>query len=168
MPQTLISSDPDEVREFLDRHRAVIFKSISGVRSIVRRLDHGYLGRLDRVRTLPTQFQVLVPGTDVRVHVVGDRVFATAIETGATDYRYAARDGAEATLTATDLPDEVAQRCVRLAAALRLPLAGIDLRRRPDGEYVCFEVNPMPGYSFFESHTGQPISRAIVEHLAAA
>ena len=168
VPETLISSDPDEVRGFLAAHGEVIFKSVSGVRSIVRRLDSGYLDRLDRVRTVPTQFQALVPGVDVRVHVVGRSVFATRIESASTDYRYAQRDGGYAELTATELPDDVAERCVELAAALRLPLAGIDLRRRPDGTYVCFEVNPMPGYSYFESHTGQPISRALVSMLAAA
>ncbi|MBA8792416.1 hypothetical protein FHX74_000010 [Friedmanniella endophytica] len=168
VPETLVSSDPDAVRAFADAHGAVVFKSVSGVRSIVRRLDRGYLDRLDRVRNLPTQFQALVPGVDIRVHVVGERVFATAVETAATDYRYAGRDGEEAVLTATALPPEVAERCVRLAAALDLPLAGLDLRRTPDGVWVCFEVNPMPGYSFFESHTGQPISESLVDHLAGA
>ncbi|HZL03445.1 MAG TPA: hypothetical protein VFC48_10010, partial [Cellulomonas sp.] len=118
------------------------------------------------VRLLPTQFQALVPGTDVRVHVVGREVFATEIGSGAVDYRYAGRDGLTAALAATTLPDDVADRCVRLAATLELPLAGIDLRRTPAGDWVCFEVNPMPGYSFYESHTGQPIAAALVRHLA--
>jgi D-alanine-D-alanine ligase-like ATP-grasp enzyme len=54
---------------------------------------------------------------------------------------------------------------VALAARLRLQFCGIDLRRRPDGEHVCLEVNPMPGYSYFESETGQAISEALVDYL---
>jgi hypothetical protein len=166
VPETLVSSDPEEVLAFSDRVGPLVFKSISGVRSIVRRLDGGYVDRLDRVRALPTQFQALAEGEDVRVHVVGRAVFATRIRSEATDYRYAGRDGFAAELLTTDLPDEVADRCVELAARLGLPFVGIDLRETPDGRFVCFEANPMPGYSYFESHTGQPISRSLVRYLA--
>lgn len=166
VPTTLVTDDPDEVRAFVAEQGDVVYKSVSGIRSIVRRLDGPALARLDRVRSLPTQFQACVPGTDVRVHVVGQQVFATAVECDAVDYRYAGRDGLPFTLVPTALPDEVAQRCVDLAGTLGLPLAGIDLRRTPTGEWVCFEVNPMPGYSFYESNTGQPISRALVRYLA--
>jgi hypothetical protein len=39
----------------------------------------------------------------------------------------------------------LADRCRKLAAGLQLPFAGIDLRRTPEDEWVCFEVNPSPG-----------------------
>ncbi|BFV55823.1 hypothetical protein KCMC57_up09270 [Kitasatospora sp. CMC57] len=60
------------------------------------------------------------------------------------------------------------RRSVRPATELGLPPAGIDLRERPDGAWVCFEVNPMPAYSYYESHTGQPSAAAIVDLLAGA
>lgn len=166
VPETLVSSDPACIRAFWHRHGAVVFKSISGIRSIVRRLDDESAAGLERVRDLPTQFQELVDGVDVRVHVVGTRVFATEIRSPVVDYRYARRDGADAVLEAVELPADIAVRCVALCARLDLPFAGIDLRRRPDGGYVCFEVNPMPGYSYFEAEAGQPISTALVEFLA--
>ncbi len=164
--RSLVTTDPDTVRAFAAEVGPLVFKSTSGVRSIVRRLDAGYLDRLDRVRALPTQFQECVEGIDIRVHVVGGEVFATRIVSEATDYRYAGRDGLDADLEPTTLPDEVAQRCVDLAGLLVLPLVGIDLRMTPQGRFVCFEANPMPGYSYFESHTGQPISAALVRLLA--
>ena len=166
VPETIVTSDPDAVRAFADAHDGVVFKSTSGIRSIVRRLDETAAADLDRVRALPTQFQAYVPGTDVRVHVVGERVFAAEVTSDAVDYRYARRDGLDATLSDTALPDDVAASCVALAHGLGLSFCGIDLRRRPDGEHVCFEVNPMPGYSYFEQETGQPISEALVDLLA--
>lgn len=165
VPATLISNEPDEVREFLGRHSRVIYKSASAVRSIVRELDAESLTRLAAVRTCPVQFQALVPGLDMRVHVVGSEVFATACASPAIDYRYS--DG-ESRLTPCDLPDEVAERCIALAQGLGLPLAGIDLKRHPDGRWTCFEVNPSPGFSWFEHSTGQPISDAIARLLLAA
>ena len=60
------------------------------------------------------------------------------------------------------------RQCAALARHLELPFCGIDLRRRPDGVYVCFEVNPMPAFAYFEGETGQPIAAALVELLAMA
>jgi hypothetical protein len=165
VPATLVTSDPAEVRRFWAAHGRVVFKSISGVRSVVHELDRAFAARLAAVRTLPTQFQAYVPGIDVRVHVVGTRTFATAVTSDTIDYRYAGPGNAA--LEPTDLPPDVHDRCVRLASTLGLPLCGIDLRRGPDGGWVCFEVNPMPAYSYYEWHTGQPISDAIVALLAA-
>lgn len=161
VPDTLVTDDPAEVRAFRERHGRVVFKSVSGIRSIVTELDDRATQRLELVRALPTQFQEYVPGADVRVHVVGGSVFPTEIVSEALDYRYARRTGLSADLAAVELPDPVAKRCVELAELLDLPLCGIDLRRRPDGGYVCFEVNPMPAYTYFEDGGGQPIGATL-------
>ena len=157
VPDTVVTSDAQEVRDYWRDHGAVVYKSTSGIRSIVQRLDDRSAQRLDRVISLPTQFQAYVKGIDVRVHV-GNAVFATEISSGAVDYRYARRDGLPADLRSVCVGDDICQRCVDLAARLDLPFCGIDLRRTPDGEYVCFEVNPMPGFSYYEAETGAPMS----------
>ena len=54
------------------------------------------------------------------------------------------------------------------ARTLGLHFAGIDLRRAPDGRWFCFEVNPSPGFTYYEAHTGQPIADAVASYLAAA
>ena len=50
---------------------------------------------------------------------------------------------------------------------MNLPVAGIDLRRSPDGEWFCLEVNPSPAFSYYQAHAGLPISDAIARLLAA-
>jgi len=165
VPETLVTSSSEEVRDFWQRHGRVVYKSASGVRSIVQELDEHSAARLDKLSALPAQFQEFVPGVDVRVHVVGDLAFAAEIVGTGIDYRYSERQGGHTTLAATELPLELVQRCVSLSRSMGLPLSGIDLRRRSDGTYVCFEVNPMPAYSYFEAHTGLPISRALCELL---
>jgi hypothetical protein len=167
VPETLITNDPDLVHEFRKSHKRVIFKSISGVRSIVQTLGEKDLQRLDSIRWCPTQFQAFVEGTNVRVHTIGSSVFATSASTDATDYRYAYRqvgDGAE--LKPTELPRELAQRCLQLSQALGLAFAGIDLKITPHNEVYCFEVNPCPAFSYYESHTKQPIAEAVARYLA--
>ena len=106
-----------------------------------------------------------IAGTDVRVHVVGRRCFATAIESDTVDYRYGG--GREARFSGVDLDDALASRLADLAAGMGLLLAGIDLRWTPEGGWVCFEVNPSPGFSFYEEATGQPIAAAVADLLLA-
>jgi glutathione synthase/RimK-type ligase-like ATP-grasp enzyme len=100
------------------------------------------------------------------VHVVGQQVLAARALTDAVDYRYAGRDGHEVTIEPITLPDEVAARCVQLSKQLGLPFCGIDLMARPDGSWVCFEVNPSPGYSWYQEAAGLPIADALVAWLA--
>jgi glutathione synthase/RimK-type ligase-like ATP-grasp enzyme len=165
VPPTLVTSDPDAVHAFRAQHGDVIYKSASGVRSIVRRVGEDQLARLDRLSHGPAQFQAFVPGRNVRVHTVGDRIFATAIESGAVDYRYAHLDGHSTSLEPVELPSDVNASCLRLARTFDLLFAGIDLKETPSGEFFCFEVNPSPGFLYYERQTGQPISTALAELL---
>jgi glutathione synthase/RimK-type ligase-like ATP-grasp enzyme len=167
VPETLVTSDEAEVRAFQRQHGRIVYKSSSGVRSIVQELDDRASEKLGRLAMLPVQFQEFIPGVDVRIHVVGSRCFAAEIRSSGIDYRYAGLHGKETTLTATELAPELAARCVAMSQQMALPLSGIDLRRRPDGVYVCFEVNPMPAYSYFEAHTGLQIGRALSDLLIA-
>jgi glutathione synthase/RimK-type ligase-like ATP-grasp enzyme len=166
VPPSIVSNDPPQVEAFARAHGELIFKSASGVRSIVSVFDAAARRRLPRLRHGPTLFQKRLRGTNVRVHVVGDRVFATEIESPALDYRYAARSGDTLELRATRLGADIDERCVRAANALGLPFAGLDLMLADDGAVYCFEANPSPGYSFYEDATGQPISQALAAYLA--
>jgi hypothetical protein len=168
VPETLVTTDPPAAVEFWERHRAAIYKSVSGVRSIVTRLGAEHRERLRDVAHCPTQFQQYVDGADYRIHVVGDEIFGCEICSDADDYRYPQRQDAEVRVRACEVPAELADRCRRLSAALNLPVAGLDLRRTASGQWFCFEVNPSPGFSFYEEATGQPISEAIARLLAGA
>jgi hypothetical protein len=166
-PPTLVTNDMAQLEQFRATHGRLVYKSVSSVRSIVQTLTRERAARLGLLRNLPTQFQAFVDGVNVRVHVVGDEVFATEIETEAVDYRYAARDGISMSMRPFSLPAEVADACRRLSGDLRLPFTGIDLKRSSDGRWFCFEANPSPAYSFYEGATGQPIADALVRYLAS-
>jgi glutathione synthase/RimK-type ligase-like ATP-grasp enzyme len=168
VPETLITNDPAAVRAFQKAHGEIIYKSMSGARSIVKTLDEEDLARLDHIRWCPVQFQAFVPGVDVRVHVVDQDVHATEIVSDVVDYRYARRSGGSATLRAREIPQELAARCVALTTGLGLVFAGIDLRIGPDGEATCFEVNPSPAFSYYQANTGQPIAASLARYLAGS
>ena len=168
IPETLVTTDAEAVRMFWEHHGAIVYKSLSGVRSIVSRLSPAHMRRLGDIAWCPTQFQQYVSGTDVRVHIVGDRLFACEILSDADDYRYAGRQGLPVEMRPCDLPSDCANRCLELCQAMDLAVAGIDLRRTPDDQWYCFEVNPSPGFTYFQTHTGQAIDQAIAELLLQA
>jgi len=165
-PPTLVTNDPEAARAFYDEHGGeVIYKSLSGVRSIVRRLGTEQLARLPFLRNGAAQFQAFIPGDNVRVHTVDGQLFATQVRSAAVDYRYARREGAEVEMMPAILPPAIADSCLRLARLTGLLFAGIDLKRTPDGDYYCFEINPCPGFLYYEQYTLQPISTALASLL---
>jgi glutathione synthase/RimK-type ligase-like ATP-grasp enzyme len=102
------------------------------------------------------------------VHVVGREVFACRVESSAIDYRYPGHGEDAPKIEAQDLPADVAERCGSLTTYLGLLVAGIDLRCTPDERWFCFEVNPSPGFTYYEQASGQPIADAIASLLAKA
>lgn len=165
VPETLVTNEPAVALAFCSQNTRTIYKSISGERSIVTEFSSPDNDRLHLLRNSPVQLQAWVDGFDVRVHVVGGQTFATEVESTAIDYRYDHSAGG-AKFTAFDLPADVEEACVRLTEEMQLGLAGLDLRFASDGRVFCFEVNPSPAYSVFESATGQPISKALASYLA--
>ena len=166
IPETLITTDPRAVREFRAAQAGIVYKSISALRSIVAQLHPDDDARLDDVVWCPTQFQQRITGNEVRVHVIGEQVFASEIVTEADDYRYAGLSGASLDIRALELPDAWVEKCRGLVAAMGFPIAGIDLRFE-DGIWYCFEVNPSPGFMYYQERTGQPIDEAVAALLCS-
>jgi len=166
IPPMLMSNEPEAILAFEAEQGALVYKSASGVRSIVQPLDANARARLQAVREAPTLFQKRLSGTNVRVHVVGYEVFATEIDSEAIDYRYAALNDLGTELRATRLPPDLEAMCRRAACQLALPFTGLDLMLEDDGLVYCFEANPSPGYSYYQNATGQDIAGALARHLA--
>lgn len=166
VPRTLVTNSPEEARRFHQKCSGrVIFKPMSDRRAVVSRLDADAMQNFSRLECCPTMFQEWHDGVDVRVHVVGEDVFATEIHSTATDYRHPGAADARASMQATAIPGDVARRCVELTRRLGLVVSGIDLRRRDDGRWTCFEANPAPGFAYYQLRTNQPIAEAIADLL---
>ena len=167
VPETLLTTDAAAAAEFRDRHGEVIYKSIGGVRSRVSLLQDETLDRINAA-ACAIQLQEYVSGKDVRVHVLENEVFASAVESPDVDYRYPAADHESPTVKVCEIPETIATMCVKLTKMLGLSFAGIDLRLADDGRWICFEANPSPGYTFYEQHTGAPITETLTDLLRRA
>ncbi len=105
---------------------------------------------------------------DVRVTVVGEQVFATAIwsqETPETeiDWRQGSRPDLRHEKIA--LPGLVERQCVELVRRLGLRYGAIDLINDRSGKLWFLEINPNGQWAWIENLTGYPIASAIVDQL---
>ncbi len=167
-PDTLVTTDFEAALRFWEKHGKVAYKSVSSVRSVVACLTPAHRRRLADLRWCPTQFQQYVPGTEYRVHVIGRSTFAGEIVSEAVDYRYAEKEGLFAGIRKVRLPAEIKNRCRLLASEMNLFAAGIDLRRTLRGRWYCLEINPSPGFTYFDDDVRHPMAEAMARLLLSA
>jgi glutathione synthase/RimK-type ligase-like ATP-grasp enzyme len=168
IPSTLVTNDLSAARQFYDKFAGrVIYKSLSGRSIGTRLLSKDRLLRLFSNSRVPLQLQEFIPGANVRVHVVGDQLIATRISSEAVDYRFAIRENCAVRMEQTSVPKSVAEDCIGLTEECGLLFSGIDLKETPAGDFYCFEINPSPGFSFFERVTNQRISLALMSLLGS-
>jgi hypothetical protein len=108
---------------------------------------------------------------DVRVTIIGERVFATRIDArndpdGAVDWRRASPVNLQ--YSPELLPDDVADHCRQLVSDFGLEFGALDLARRTDGGYTFFELNPNGQWAFVEQRTGQPLRSTLAELLTTS
>jgi len=162
IPDTVVTNNPQAVREFAARHPRAIFKPVQGG-AHASRLEPRHLTdvHLQNLVYAPVTLQEEIAGTSVRVFVAGERVLACEFDTESLDYR----DDPEARVHPHDLPADVATMCRRAAAVLDLVWTGIDLQRTSSGRYVLLEANPSPMFLGFEERTGLPLTASLIELL---
>lgn len=171
VPRTCMTNSPERALAFIDSEPGpVVFKSFSATEvtwretRMVRDQDRGLF---DRVRLAPVIFQECIPGGfDIRVTMVGDRVFPAEIRAGESAYDLDFRvDTEHAPIAVHALPRSVEDRLRFMMRRLGLRYGAVDLRRSPDGDYVFLEINPAGQWLFIELATGQAISAALAELL---
>lgn len=173
-PRTLMTSDPDAARRFIQEQGAgaVIFKTYSCTHAVwreTRLVRKEEMDLLDQVRVAPVIFQEYVPATaDIRVTVVNDAVFSAAIDSRGTDYEVDFRMSlGQARTEACELPPVITARLLQMMQRLHLVYGAADFRRTEDGDYVFLEINTGGEFLFIEERTGQPITRAVASWLAS-
>ncbi len=172
IPQTMMTSDPDAAHEFWRACDGdVIYKQFMALPdawSETRRLGEAETQLADdAIRLAPVIFQRRVAAVaDLRVTIIGDEIFAAAVDVRELAYDVDVRLNLNAKHTAHDLPDDVAAMLRALMQRLGLVYGAIDLRLTEDGRYVFLEINPAGQFLYVEQQTGQPIAAALAACLA--
>ena len=162
VPASITGSSPQRLRAFAEAGPTIV-KAISGVRATSRLVDAADLADFEPGQG-PVHLQRYVPGRDIRAHVVGDRVHAEEIVSGAADYR----TDEDARFAPCELPAAVAEQVVRHTADLGMSFAGWDFKVADDGTHWCLEVNPMPAYDWYDRRLGGAITTSLLGLLQGA
>jgi len=171
VPRTLVTTQPDAARRFIDEVGIgrTVFKAFLAILEAYREtrlVVKEDVDRLDLVRLAPVIFQEYIEGVDLRISVVGERVFAAEIDAQATSYPVDMRMViGEAAIRPVALPGSVHAQILALQRRLDLSYGAIDMRRTPSGDHYFLEVNPAGQWLFVEQRTGMPISQAMADYL---
>ncbi len=178
VPQTVISNSSRQVGAFVKGSHGVVRKLFSchvfddTGRSMVghtRLITDDDLADLDHVALTAHQVQCYVDKLmDVRVVVVGDKLFPVAIhplsEAARIDFR---TDYRALRHEVIELPVDVAQGIRRFMAESGLLMVSMDFSVGRDGRYYFLESNPAGGqYGWLEAKTGVRITEAVADLLA--
>lgn len=174
IPATLVTNDPAAAKDFANEVgvEATVYKAFSGTMQAWREtrvLAEHEVELLDAVAYAPVIFQRYVAATlDLRVTVVGERIFAVAIHSQETSYRVDYRmDMDSAPVEPYELPPAVEERLRAFMRRLGLVYGAIDMRVTPDGDVVFLEVNPSGQWLFVEQRSGLDITGAVTDALCA-
>lgn len=179
IPKTLITNDPEAVREFFQQVKGkMVTKLLTALSysmeytpfflytSIVKEDD---LLDSESLRYCPMVFQEQIPKQlELRVIFVQGKVFVGALdasiyEKSTVDWRQPNTDvGA---WQHHDLPDEIVARIKALMDNFGLLYGALDFIVTPSGDYVFLEVNPRGEWGMLERDLELPISNAIAEAL---
>lgn len=176
IPKTLVTNDSEEAYGFIkSAPDDVVVKTLAGgalpqpddpraiFTNIIKADDLNYL---DQVGYTPTLFQYYCPKyLEIRTTVVGKQAFSAEIysqESPAAihDWR---RDVLNLQHRIHQLPENVAEKCIRLVKGFGLNFGAIDLILTPDDRYIFLELNPNGQWAWIEELTGLPISEALID-----
>ncbi|MFF3937679.1 ATP-grasp ribosomal peptide maturase [Streptomyces phaeofaciens] len=170
VPPTLVTNDLDEARAFIREHGRVIHKTLRW--TPYERDGIGLTGWAEQVRAeeldetvrvAPHLFQARVDKvTDIRVLVVGRRVFAVRIDSGLLDWR---KDYSALTYSVVALPDKLMKTLLAYLRHLGLVSGSFDLALDRDGDFHWLELNPNGQWGWLEEKTGLDMAAAFADLL---
>ena len=168
VPRTLVSQDPDTVRQFcLANDDQIIVKPVAGAQDTP--LMTGFVKPEiltdEAIRVCPAIYQEYIPGTrHLRISCFGDDLYTAMLESEALDWRYAL----DAHVTRFELDDKTALRIRRVLTELGLRMGMVDMKLDDAGTPVWLEVNPQGQFMFLEGMCDSlPLSRSFRDFLIA-
>lgn len=178
VPRSLVTNTALGVRNFAARVGGPLAGKNLSAASVVesnhlqtaytRRLGPAELADLSGVETTAHLFQQYIDNKafEVRVTVVGERVFAAAIHAGSEAARIDFRaDYANLEYSAIDVPPPVRTGMLAFMRAFGLSFGAFDFAVTTDGEWIMFECNPFGQYGWLEDALDLPITSALADLL---
>lgn len=183
IPNTCISSTTDVIRNFYDEQQHLIiakavkhgflYDGTSAKIAATQPIDDSYFTQLDEFAHLPMIFQEKIEKEyDIRVTVIGEQVFATAIYSQAhdetsVDWRLADHFKITLKQKSIKLPKKIDELCKKITTSFNLKYSAIDMVKATNGKYYFLELNPNGQWAWLEQVAKHPIRDALIDNLTA-
>lgn len=170
IPETLITNDLSEARAFAADFSPIVYKPL---RHMILKDRDGRNGMIWVRAVDPAELDDSVAGTahlfqaqvgkiaDVRVTVVGDRVFAVRIDGPLLDWR---ADYAALSYTRIDCPADIKHAINHYMADYGLMFAAFDFASTAFGDWVFLECNPNGQWAWIDEQ-GDEVAEALADLL---
>lgn len=177
IPDTLVTNDPASAKEFVERHKTAVIKSVGGYGQQVEGgfytvytniVTKAILDRFDAIRLAPVCLQEYTEKAfELRVTVVGQQVFGCRIDSQVTeqtqvDWRRYDNETPHSTYV---VDGQLRGQMIAMMQHYGIRLASFDLVVTPDGRTIFLEMNPATQFFWIEELTGMPISDAIIDEI---
>jgi glutathione synthase/RimK-type ligase-like ATP-grasp enzyme len=179
IPTTLITTDRNKVDDFYESClkkvvvkplRRAVFKS-DGDEFVIftSKIAEEDRSAFEGVQYSPSIYQQLIDKTlDIRVTVVGDKIFSAAIHSQnsyETKVDWRRGDRIDLPHEVFELPLDLQEQCLSLVKRLGLKFGAIDLALGRSGNFYFLEINPNGQWAWIEVRLGLDISGAIINIL---
>ena len=183
VPETIVTSNPTRIRRSFEQWGGQMVAKLVGGQLVGLSIDEQFVIHTTKLTPSDLEDDASLSATpaiyqrqiqkayDLRVTVIGDRVFSCRIGSQArqestVDWRAAGFRTLEHDLV--DLPPKVRTLCHAIVKRYGLHMAGIDLVQRDDGSCVFLEINAAGQWRWIEEKTGAPIASEIAQQLESA
>jgi len=179
IPRTLVTNDAPAAADFIKSVSAAVVKAVSTSGAeldgrawslFTHPITVADLSPTMSLQIAPCILQEQIPRkSDIRVTVVGSKVFSTEIsirgERAATEVDWRAVVAKDLHYVPHALPNSLAELCRSMMKQLDLRYGCFDFIRTPDNRYVFLEINPSGQWGWIEHETDVPITSELAQLL---
>lgn len=184
VPESLVTCSAHSARGFFSEHNGhVVCKAVKHgftqsentvTVATTQRIGNEFFEHFEEYAAVPMIYQrEILKAFDIRVIVVCDEVYATAIHSqdhSETEVDWRVWDAYDFDLQhePITLPESIATGCRRITRHFGLKYSAIDLARGRDGNYYFFEMNPNGQWAWLERKVGFQIRDALIRGMGVS
>lgn len=180
IPETIITSNPDEYADFVQKHKSVIAKTLGGFGQIIKENESFatiFTTRVNKeetpdpssIKAVPIVVQEEVKKSyELRITVIDDAIFPCKIESqrsSKTQIDWRRYDFNNVPHSRTVLPSDISEKILRYMRFFGVHFAAFDFAVTPENEYVFFEMNPNSQWVWIEYYANLLITDELIEAL---
>lgn len=181
IPPTLISCNEDEIIGFIQAESPVVVKAVKHgfyeyndkiYLAFTHTINQDFINNIGHYLASPMIFQHEIDKAyDIRVNIIGDKVFATALmsqeyDLSKTDWRvWDVCEEFNLKHAAVSLPKDIEEKCIAINHHFKLNFSAIDMVLDKQGNYIFLESNPNGQWAWIEEKVGYPLRDTIIDFL---